>query len=317
MHQCSVRPYIDAIIMLSKRITLMLLYTCLLSLIVIVGFNPFQSNSSRLDSETLVAAVSLGEVKTSGVIISRVAPGELLPISVKLLNFGGGRRVDVTITYSILDGGGGVLVRESETVAVETTSNFVKLVQVPYDTASGVYTALANIQYAGQEVPATSSFQFNVERKIAGMFVSQFIIYGVILFAVAIAFAVVARLLMRRRRSSRFIPHDYSHIPKYDRLFYEMISDTIMQMRSRVGDHALELARDIDGLIVDELSGKILKITKNPAKIIALLVLRYEQQLGEKVSFALRRVDEETKEKLKPVDKNLVIVRKYFNNNNH
>ena len=51
---------------------------------------------------------------------------------------------------------------------------------------------------------------------------------------------------------------------------------------------------------------------KNPAKIVALLILRYEQHLGKKVSFALRKVDKETKERLAPVDKNLVVIRKYF-----
>lgn len=290
-------------------------YIILAVLVTVLLFNPFGGEKSKLSSNIFSAAAGSGssEIKTSGAtLIDRVAPGELLPISVKLVNFGGGDRVDVTLHYQIQDIAGNILKEETETVAVQTTAQFVKLIQLPDGIQSGRYIAKSDIKYAGQLVPATSSFAFDVERKIFGIFVSQFILYLTILLAVGIAFAVVSRLVMRRIRRTRLTPHDYSSIPKGDRLFYELISDTISQMRYRVGDRATELAADIEGLVIDENSGRVLKLTKNPAKIIALLVLRYEQELGEKVSFALRETDEETKEKLKPVDKNLVIVRKYF-----
>lgn len=253
------------------------------------------------------------EVKTeSGGLVTKIAPGEFLPIYVKLTNFGGGRRVDVTIDYLILDSNGEVIAIENETVAVETTASYVKFIQIPHSAMPGIYMAESSIVYQGQEVPATSSYQFSVERKIAGIFASQFILYGIITLAVGVVFAVVSRLVMKRRRTGRIASHEYLDVPKHDRLFYEIISDTIAQMRYRVGDRAIELAFDIDGLVIDKNTGRVLKLTKNPAKIIALLVLRYENELGEKVSFALRKIDEETTEKLKPVDKNLVIIRKYF-----
>ena len=85
-----------------------------------------------------------------------------------------------------------------------------------------------------------------------------------------------------------------------------------MQMRYRVGDQALELAGSIDGLVVDENNGKVLEINKSPEKIIALLILKYEKQLGEKVSFAMRKSGKRPKERLIEVEKNLVVVRKYF-----
>ena len=264
-------------------------------------------------TQTFAVVNEGAEVKTgSGSLVSKIAPGEFLPVSVKLVNFGGGRRVDVTIKYKIFNQVGTEVLVESETVAVETTANFVKILQIPQDFLPGRYIATSSIVYAGQEVPATSQFQFNIEIKIAGIFVSQFILYGIIVLIIGIVFAVVSRLIMKKRRTGRIVSHEYSDVPKHDRLFYEMISDTIAQMRYRVGDKAIELASDIDGLVIDENTGKVLKLTKNPAKIIALLVLRYENELGEKVSFALRRIDDGTEKRLKPVDKNLVIVRKYF-----
>jgi len=271
------------------------------------------------------------DVSTAGVLTqSRFAPGEFLPISVKLLNFGSGRRVDVSIDYKVIDSLDNEILSSKETVAVETTASFVKLLQLPQSIKRGWYEASASILYADQEFPAISSFEFVVEKKFAGFFISQWLTYG--LFAIifgAVTF-FLGRLMWKKKRFSRLDPHEYGDVPKGDRVFYEIISDIIAQMRLRVGDKALELAGGIDGLVIDEETSRVLSVSKNPAKIIALLVLRYENELGEKISFGLRQTegvldnDDEAKparnathsvaggEKIKPIDKNLVIVRKYF-----
>lgn len=256
------------------------------------------------------------EVKTGGGgFISRVAPGEFLPLSVKLLNFGGGRRVDVIINYEIFDSEGNSVLSENETVAVETTASFVKLIQIPLDTPPGKYVARSSILYQDQVVPATTQFPFTVERKIAGIFLSQFILYAGIALAIGIAFAVVSRLIIKRQRATRFAPYDYSQVSKEKRLFFELISDTIMQMRRRVGDEALDIAMEIKGLKIDE-EGHVLAIEKSPSKIIAILVLAYEKSLGQKVSFSMRRPiaqhSSDVKNDLKEVHRNVEVVRKYF-----
>lgn len=262
---------------------------------------------------SLLLPVEAAEVKTSGEgLISRLAPGEFLPISVKLINFGGGGRVDVTVNYEIFDKNKEVVLRQSETVAVQTTATFVKTIQIPHDFSGGRYTAKSSIVYKGQRVPATSQFEFTVEKKIAGIFISQFILYSGIALAIGMVFAVVSRLIIKRRRLSRISPHEYSDVPKEKRLFYEIISDTIMQMRYQAGDRALRIARGIDGLLIDGKNGKVLAIKKSPEKIIALLILQYEKHLGQKVNFALRKTDLKTKRRLSEVDKNLIIIRKYF-----
>ncbi|MDP3779304.1 MAG: hypothetical protein Q8R30_04655 [bacterium] len=253
------------------------------------------------------------EIKTSsGNLVTRVAPGELLPIQVKLTNFGGGGRVDVTINYHILDENGNEVVTEKETVAVETTASFIKIIQIPRDVPPGRYTAESRITYQGQKVPATGSYQFTVERKIAGMFASQFVIYGAITVIVGIIGAVASRMIKKKLHMSRFVPHEYLEMPKEERIFYEIISDIILQMRQRVGDKALDIAKSIDDLVIDENNGKIIKIKKSPAKIIALLILKYEKLLEQKVSFVIRRPNEEAEERMAAIDKNLVVIRKYF-----
>jgi len=230
------------------------------------------------------------QIQTSGAgLASKVAPGEFLPLSVKLLNFGSRNRVDVTVTYKITDTEGKTIYSAEETVAVETTATFVKTIQIPFETLPGRYVAKSSIVYPGQVAPATTEFPFTVERKILGLFQSDFYRYGGITLLISILMILLGRALIKRHRGARFTVFDYSDIPHDQRTFYEILSDTIMEMRERVGDQALAIAADIDDLKVDRETGRVLDITGPPAKIIAILVSEYEKSLGKKVSFSFRK----------------------------
>jgi len=225
---------------------------------------------------------------TSAGLSVKVAPGEILPISVKILNFGAGKRVDVTVTYVITSEKGVQIYKSTETVAVETTNSFVKTIQIPFDTAPGVYNAQTSIVYRGQETPATTQFTFTVERKILGLFQSEFILYGGVTLLIGLIMIIIGYGLVRRRSSSRFSPIDYSTIPASERVFYELISDTVLGMRQKVGDRAFDIASKVEGLTIEQDSGRVIKLSRDPSKIIAELVAGYEKSLGEKVSFSFR-----------------------------
>ena len=220
---------------------------------------------------------------------TNVAPGELFPIPIQLANFGGGKRVDVAVTYSIISSTGVELYTSTETVAVETTAHFIKTVQIPLDTPPGRYTAIISITYAGQKAPATTQFPFTVERRILGLYQSAFFLYGGISILVAILAALFGYSLIGRRRRERFAPLEYPNKPKGERIYYEIVSDTIAQMRQRAGDRALAVALHTKGLSVDEKTGRVLNITEDPAKVVAALVEGYERELGKQVSFSLRK----------------------------
>lgn len=226
---------------------------------------------------------------TSAGLVTKVAPGELLPVSVKLLNFGGGKKVDVIVTYEIFNAKEESIYQIKETVAVETTASFVKTLQIPFTALPGIYTAKTSIIYGGQLVPATTQFPFRVERKIFGLFQNDFFLYGGITAIVGVLMTLLGHTLIKRRRTERLVPFDYSNIPHGKRTFYEILSDTIMEMRERVGDDALDIAANIDGLKIDKATGRVLALTDHPSKIIATLVSEYEKLLGKKVSFSLRR----------------------------
>lgn len=235
-------------------------------------------------------AIQNAKVDTSNAgLVVKVAPGELLPISVKLSNFGGNNRVDVLVTYGIFAGDGSEIYSTNETVAVETTANFVKTIQIPFATKPGTYIAKTFIIYGGQLVPATTQFPFTVERKFFGLFQGDLFLYGGVTLLVSILALALGWIIVKRRRKGRFVPFDYSAIPRDKRTFYEILSDTIMQMRQRVGDDALLIASQIDGMKINKETGRVISITESPSKIIATLVLEYEKKLGKKVSFSFRK----------------------------
>lgn len=244
-------------------------------------------------------------------LVSRVAPGEELPIEVKLMNFGEGEKVDVTISYKILNSLDQTVFKRSETVAVETTSHYVKRIKIPEHFSEGDYTVVTEIIYQNQKAPAVSEFQFTVEKKILGVFVSQFIIYSIVGVVLAVVLIYIGRFV-RRKRASRFEAHDYSDVKKEERGFYEMIGDMIMQMRYQHGTRAIEVASKIDGLVIDENTGKVLDINKDPAEIVTLLMIYYKKEFGKKADFISKRIDKKGASKDPNVNKNVEMIQKYF-----
>ncbi len=232
---------------------------------------------------------ALGSVKaTSESPASRLAPGEFLPFSVKLVNFGSEKRVDIIINYEILDSKNKLIYSESETVAVETTASFVKRIQLSYTMEPGIYTAQTALTYPGQDQPAISRFPFKVEKKIGDFFVSDLALYATAGGAILITILAVVFLFSWSRRKGRYVMYDYSKKPKDQVIYYEMLSDIVSQMRLKIGDRALEIAKEVPNLQINPDNGMILDIQDDPAKIIALLVLRYEKESGKKLSFGLR-----------------------------
>src|SRR6056297_3585180 len=276
-----------------------------LSLFLVSGFLFFNAYAQAQNNK---------DFQTEGkALVSRVAPGEILPIQVKLMNFGDGEKVDVTINYKILNPLGKLVIHEKETVAVQTTASYIRDIKIPEHFSEGKYTSVTEIEYNGQKVPATSQFQFSIEKKVLGIFLSRFIVYVIIGLVLAVILILVGRFIRRRRRS-RFEAHDYSKIKKEERVFYELIGDMIMQMRYQKGRRAIELAQKIEGLVVEDETGKVLDIDKDPAEIVTLLMIYYKKEFGKKADFLSKRIDKESGSKDPEVNKNISMIKKYFSN---
>lgn len=214
----------------------------------------------------------------------RIAPGESMPVRVKLSNFGSNARSDVVLTYDVISPDGKIVHTENETYAVETTASFIHTLTLPQDIVSGHYTVSVSIAYTGQKSPAVASYPFTVERKIGGIFVSDLMLYGGIacasvLFASAVAWVVT-------RRGSPVGTEDYSDVPHEARIYYEVIGDIIRAMRTHEGDKALIMATQTPGLKINADTGRVLRLTEDPASVMAHLVREYEKQFGKRVNLA-------------------------------
>ncbi|MBU0636597.1 MAG: hypothetical protein ABH818_02360 [Patescibacteria group bacterium] len=222
------------------------------------------------------------------IMTSKVAPGEILPVSVKLMNFGQTEKVDVIIVYKVVNENNQQVVEERETVAVETTASFIKNIFLPKNISPGLYVARSSIFYLDQKTPTVASFQFTVEKKVLGFFLTDFILYLFIVLILIIMMVLLSRLLIKKNRHSRLNPHDYSDISEEIRVFYELISDVIMEMRYHAGDRALKIALEIKDLNIDKKTGKVLAFNNDPGKIIADLIKQYQKQFGKKkINFVL------------------------------
>jgi hypothetical protein len=214
----------------------------------------------------------------------RIAPGETMPIQVRLSNFGTTARADVTITYTVLDKNKKEIVKDWESVAVETTATFIHSMTLPENITPGVYSVLVSVQYGGQKVPAVSQYDFTVEKKVLGIFYSDLLKYAIALLVSICTVGAAVWLYERTRKRTAFAP-DYTHVSKTTRIYYEIIGDIIRQMRLHAGDRALTLANNVPGLSVDD-NGKISAIDGDPATVVALLVSDYEKKFGKPVNLS-------------------------------
>ena len=107
--------------------------------------------------------------------------------TVKLVNLGSAGRIDVFLDYWITDSEQKIILKNKETVAVETQASFVRTFNIPENTKPGKYSLFAKITYAdGKEATADNSFEIikNQDNQIGNRlyYVLAVIVVLVILF---------------------------------------------------------------------------------------------------------------------------------------
>jgi len=99
-----------------------------------------------------------------------IYPGDELLASIKLVNLGSAGRIDVFLEYWIIDSEQKAILRNKETVAVETQANFVRTFDIPKDVKPGKYSLHAKLIYAdGKKAEAENSFEVvkkQIDKKI-------------------------------------------------------------------------------------------------------------------------------------------------------
>ena len=123
-----------------------------------------------------------------------LSPGEDVSAEISLYNLAGTGKVDVFVEYAILNRNGEEILREQETIAVETSTSFIRSFKLPEGVSSGKYFLYVKTTYNG--LVASASSQFNVGF-IPTLTLSEqilFIVIGVLIVLALIIFFEIRKI---------------------------------------------------------------------------------------------------------------------------
>lgn len=228
-----------------------------------------------------------------------VAPGELLVFPMTLARSNAEELPDITMQYQV---------RDHDVVILQTQgpTNSTQSILIPKNLRPGVYQVVGSFTYSGKAVTDILNFQFTVENKIAGFFVSQLIYIGG--FVAGILLIIVIVIFLSKKKNV----YDYADIQEDQRVYYEIINDMMTQMHDSIGDRAYKMADAIAGLSVDKTTGKILNITKDPSEVVSVLFIRYQNVFKKKLKIKARSGDSKLGDNATSVEENLDKYEKYF-----
>ncbi len=146
-------------------------------------------------AEEVVSKDSLFDVKLSMPERFKVVhPGDWLDINVEVFNFGDIGRVDANLEYFIQNETGGVIVHETETVAVETSASLNKNLILPKDIKEGNYMVYVKVNYDDKTASASSWFTVTEKTGLTPIDNFVYIILITLLLVIIILGAIIYEL---------------------------------------------------------------------------------------------------------------------------
>jgi len=130
-----------------------------------------------------------------------VLPGKEVIADVTIINLQKIGAVDVDVEYSIIDNEGNVIVRDKETLTIETKLEFLKSLEIPEETKEGRYLLYVRTVY--NDKVASASEWFNVQKKIIAPPIGLpkiDLIYLIIFLLILILIIVIIRSLLKRKK---------------------------------------------------------------------------------------------------------------------
>ncbi len=128
---------------------------------------------------------------------SVVEPGNKLFAEIQIFNLQRIGIVDVAVNYIIKDFEGNVILKEEETLAVETKVSFVKGFIIPYDADDGDYVLYVRARYEDSVASASAFFKVG---KIIFLSPERVITYSVLIFALTLIMLIIYFIIKARIR---------------------------------------------------------------------------------------------------------------------
>ena len=131
----------------------------------------------------------------------KVIPGGNVLAQIRIFNMGGEGRKDIHIDYIIKGYSGKELVRETESLAIETQVTFLKEIKIPDDAKDESYILYVKVTYEGKVASSSDNFEI-----VASKVTSKEKIYIVIIIILAVILSLIiyfTTLHMSQHRTKR------------------------------------------------------------------------------------------------------------------
>jgi hypothetical protein len=121
-----------------------------------------------------------------------VLPSEEILAQIEIYNLGSLGKTDVLLDYVIKDSEGNEVLKEQDTIAVETSTSFIKSIQIPNNLPFGRYVFYVKTTYNGKV--ASASALFNVGKKE----INKLMIFLYVLVSIIIIILLITILEIRK-----------------------------------------------------------------------------------------------------------------------
>lgn len=214
--------------------------------------------------------------------LSSLSPGDSLVVETRLREFDFKDKADIIIEYEIDNSEGELVLRQHETVALQTQASFLKTFTLPSDLGFGRYLVHGTIKDLEMNVLATTTASFDISKPIAGYSQSQSgwtisknALLALSILAIMILLALLSKYL-RSEKATKITNSPINQKPGYK----ELVEAIIRQNHFFGGKKSIDLANRIKGLKVDE-NGKILTMKENGKETMINLIDLYRISIGQ------------------------------------
>jgi len=210
-----------------------------------------------------------------------IAPGDEILVETILDQFRFNKKTDVVVNYEVKDQDMGSILKQHQTVAIETQASFLKTIDLPQDIPTGRYTLFNSIQNLDSTILATANTSFEVAKPSPGYSESKniFIIThrSIVVLCLIAGLTILLGILLMNKKKVPTSPHNI----KEKNISYRDLVETIVKQNSFFGgDKSITLANEVKGLSVSQ-KGDVIKMCGNGLETIKSLIRLYRLSIGE------------------------------------
>jgi len=236
-----------------------------------------KNSPSLLTKELITIGASILSIPEK---YQNIAPGDELVVEIRLHQFKFGKKTDVILEYEIQDIEGNIILKQHETVAIQTQASFLKTFSLPLSISPGRYTVFCTIKNLNSSFLASTTASFQISKPVTGyqqsqlawvspknIFIGISIIFG---FLLLFLFLIIPKQKLKEKET--FIQRK----PQYNDLIEAIIKHNVFFGKTK----AIALANRIKGLKVSP-EGRVVKLKEEGLETMINLIDLYRISIGQ------------------------------------